>query len=441
MDIDTLSAENLQLVARRQANWAIGAFKQFADDRCAAMAASIAFYAAFSLAPTLVMVIAVAGWFFGAAAARGELFNHIHGLLGDQAAAGVQTIVENAHHSGSAGGIAAIISFSMLAIGASATFSSLNSALNMVWPYTGPRSSSVIAMVRVRLISFGLVLGVAFLLIVSLVLDTVITFIGKWLWGNSPYVVIGNLLQLGVGLLVLAFAFAGLLKFLPDAKVQWRDAFVGGIVAAVLFSAGKKLFALYIAHAGMASSFGAAGSLAVLLMWLYFSAAVLLLGAEFSAARGRMHDPRGGWGMQENSPPGSRAMLASVLAASPVSADAVPRVDNRETPAGGHARATGAAAAVARGVETPASASPQVGPRKKTSARATAVKIGRTVVLAEAQATRVAAVTLVEAGRTAVAADRYVRRHPWTSVLFAAAAGLAAAAVARRNAGDNGPGA
>ena len=435
MDIDTLSAENLQLVARRQANWAIGAFKQFADDRCAAMAASIAFYAAFSLAPTLVMVIAVAGWFFGAAAARGELFTHIHGLLGDQAAAGVQTIVENAHHSGSAGGIAAIISFSMLAIGASATFSSLNSALNLVWPYTGPRSSSVIAMVRVRLISFGLVLGVAFLLIVSLVLDTVITFIGKWLWGNSPYVVIGNLLQLGVGLLVLAFAFAGLLKFLPDAKVQWRDAFVGGIVAAVLFSAGKKLFALYIAHAGMASSFGAAGSLAVLLMWLYFSAAVLLLGAEFSAARGRMHDPRGGWGMQEDSPPGSRAVLASVLAASTVSADAQPRVEDRETPAAGLAPATGAAAAVARAAATPASALPPLEPRKKTSARATVVKIGRTVVLAEARATRVAAVTLVEAGRTAVAADRYVRRHPWTSVLFAAVAGLTAAAVARRNGG------
>ncbi|MCX4144770.1 MULTISPECIES: YihY/virulence factor BrkB family protein [Paraburkholderia] len=435
MDIDTLSSENLQLVARRQANWAIGAFKQFSDDRCAAMAASIAFYAAFSLAPTLVMVIAVAGWFFGAAAARGELFTHIHGLLGDQAAAGVQTIVENAHHSGSAGGIAAIISFSMLAIGASATFSSLNSALNLVWPYTGPRSSSVIAMVRVRLISFGLVLGVAFLLIVSLVLDTVITFIGKWLWGNSPYVVIGNLLQLGVGLLVLAFAFAGLLKFLPDAKVQWRDAFVGGIVAAMLFSAGKKLFALYIAHAGMASSFGAAGSLAVLLMWLYFSAAVLLLGAEFSAARGRMHDPRGGWGMQEDSPPGSRAVLASVLAASTVSIDAQPRVEDRETRAAGLAPATGAAAAVARAAATPASALPPLEPRKKTSARATVVKIGRTVVLAEAQATRVAAVTLVEAGRTAVAADRYVRRHPWTSVLFAAAAGLAAAAVARRNGG------
>ncbi|HEX7912689.1 MAG TPA: YihY/virulence factor BrkB family protein [Paraburkholderia sp.] len=425
MDIDTLSAANLQEAARKQVNWALSAFRQFGENRCAAMAASIAFYAAFSLAPTLVMVIAVAGWFFGAAAARGELFTHIHGLLGDQAAAGVQTIVENAHHSGSAGGVAAIISFSALAIGASATFSSLNSALNMVWPYTGPRSSSVLALVRVRLISFGLVLGVAFLLIVSLVLDTVITFIGKWLWGNSPYVVIGNLLQLVVGLLVLAFAFAGLLKFLPDARVHWRDALVGGIVAAVLFSAGKKLFALYIAHAGMASSFGAAGSLAVLLMWLYFSAAVLLLGAEFSAARGRMHDPRGGWGMQEDAPPGSRAKLASVLAASTLVMDSQPHADAAARDAGAEG-GTFADASAGAGIAAQA--------KSKVSARATAIEVGRTVAMAEAQATRIAAVTLAGASRKAVAADRYVRRHPWTSVLVAAAAGLAAATMARRNA-------
>ncbi|MGF6770069.1 membrane protein [Paraburkholderia sp. GAS199] len=432
MDIDTLSSENLQLVARKQANWAIGAFKQFAEDRCAAMAASIAFYAAFSLAPTLVMVIAVAGWFFGAEAARGELFTHIHGLLGDQAAAGVQTIVENAHHSGSAGGVAAIISFAALAIGASATFSSLNSALNIVWPDIGPRSSSVIAIVRVRLISFGLVLGVAFLLIVSLVLDTAITFIGKWIWGNSPYVIIGDLLQVGVGLLVLAFAFAGLLKFLPDARVRWRDAIVGGIVAAVLFTAGKKLFALYIAHAGMASSFGAAGSLAVLLMWLYFSAAVLLLGAEFSAARGRLHDPRGEWGMQDTTPPGSRAKLASVLAASTVTGDAA------RTPAPSATEPALSAASAASRAAAPAAAFAQRRQvREKPSARATAIRIGRTVALAEAQATRVAAVTLVEAGRKAVVADRYVRKYPWTSVLVAAAAGLAAATVARRHASEN----
>jgi membrane protein len=436
MDPDTLSADNLQTVARQQASWAIGAFKQFAEDRCAAMAASIAFYAAFSLAPTLVMVIAVAGWFFGAQAVRGELFTHIHGMLGDDAAAGVQTIVQNARHSGSAGGIAAIISFALLAIGASATFSSLNSALNIVWPLNGPRSSSVIALVRVRLVSFGLVLGVAFLLIVSLVLDTIITFVGQWLWGDSPYVVIGNLLQLGVGLLVLAFAFAALLKFLPDAVVQWRDALVGGAVAAVLFSAGKKLFALYLAHAGMANSFGAAGSLAVLLMWLYFSAVVLLLGAEFSAARGRLHDPRGAWGQLEQAPPGSRAKMASVLAASTMSGHMQGHlVQPVDGPAGtealeGNAVASGTAAhqrfpalTTQHGLRPASVFSTGVG---------TAAKLGRGVIRAEGQATRAAATTLIVAGRKAAAADRYVKRHIWGSVLLAASAALLATAVAGR---------
>ncbi len=269
---------------------ALDAFKRFSADRCTAMAASIAFYSAFSLAPTLVMVIAVAGWFFGADAARGEVFSHVHELIGNEAAAGVQTIVENAHRSGSRGGTAALISFAMLALGASATFASLNTALSVIWPATGARASSVLGLVRIRLISFGLVLGVAFLLIVSLVLDTAITFIGRWLWGASPYVVIGNLLQFSIGIAVLAFAFGTLMKFLPDARVSNRDAMTGGIVSAVLFSAGKKLFALYLAHAGTASAFGAAGSFAVLLMWLYFSAAVLLRGAEFAAARGASRD-------------------------------------------------------------------------------------------------------------------------------------------------------
>jgi membrane protein len=384
------------------------------------MAASIAFYAAFSLAPTLVMVIAISGWFFGAEAARGELFRQVHSVLGNDAAAAVTTIVQNAHRSGGAGGVAAIISFVLLAVGASATFSSLNSALNIVWPSVAPRASSVFALVRVRLISFGLVLGVAFLLIVSLVLDTAITFVGNWIWGDSPYVVIGNLLQLAVGWMVLAFAFAALLKFLPDAPVRWRDALVGGTVAAALFSAGKKLFALYLAHAGMANSFGAAGSLAVLLMWLYFSAVVLLLGAEFAAARGRMHDPRGAWGLAPATPPGSRAMLASVLAASTVATDARRRPVSDPQPSS---------------VVTPPTPRPSIATRllaKHDAGIGKAVSIGKTVIKAETQATRAAAVTIVEAGRRAVAADRYVRRHPWESMLIAASTAMAVAAFARR---------
>ncbi len=286
--MSSFTLRDLPRAARNEGACAADAMQHFGNDRCSTLAAGIAFYSAFSLAPMLVMVIAVAGWFFGTEAIRGQIFQDAHVLIGDEAAAAVQMIVVNARsHSGS-GGTAAVISFAALAIGASATFSSLNTALSVVWPAdSSERVSTVLALVKVRLISFGLVLGVAFLAIVSLVLDTVVTFIGEWLLGGTPFVVISDILQLVLSIVVLAFAFAALLKFLPDAHVAWHDALTGGIVAALLFTAGKKLFALYLAHAGLSNAFGAAGSLAVLLMWLYFSAAVLLLGAEYAAARGR----------------------------------------------------------------------------------------------------------------------------------------------------------
>ena len=432
----TLSSDRLHSTAHKQASWVAGAFRQFLANRDPMMAASIAFYSAFSLAPTLVMVIAVAGWVFGADAARGDLFREVHDVLGDDAAAAISTIVENAHRAGHAGGIATAISLSMLVVGASATFSSLNTALDVVWPPEGARASSVFALVRVRLVSFSLVLGVAFLLIVSLVLDTTITFIGQWLWGNTPYVIIGNLLQLAVGLVVLAVAFAALLRFLPDATVLWRDAFVGGLVAAVLFSAGKKLFALYLAHAGMATTFGAAGSLAVLLMWLYFSAAVLLLGAEFSAARARMRDPRGAWGRLDHTPPGSRAKLASVLAASTHTATedgaardrAAARGPIGNTAAAGTERMAKRTGQGATGPETSSRAVPGVNPPKRPGAPAL---LRLPLARIEDSATYAAALTVVHAGRTAAAADRYVKHHPWRSVLLTAGAAAAMTAATR----------
>ncbi|MFC5431698.1 YihY/virulence factor BrkB family protein [Paraburkholderia denitrificans] len=439
----TLSSERLQFAARREASWIVGACRQFVANRCPALAASIAFYSAFSLAPTLVMVIAVAGWFFGADAARGELFREVHNVLGNDAAAGITTIVANAHRAGDAGGIAAVISLSMLVIGASATFSSLHSALNIVWPPEGKRAATVFALVRVRLVSFSLVLGVAFLLIVSLVLDTTITFIGQWLWGNSPYLVIGNVLQLAVGLAVLAFAFAALLRFLPDANVQWRDALVGGLVAAVLFSAGKKLFALYLAHAGMATAFGAAGSLAVLLMWLYFSAAVLLLGAEFAAARARLHDPRGAWGFLEETPPGSRAKLASVLAATTITVThdghAAARSGSAALPSASASSASSASSfptgnPAGGTAEAPASAAPPQHAAADASTRGDGASplLRRSMAKMEDDATSAAALTLAHAGRTAAAADRFVKRHPWSSVLLAVGAAVAMTAAAGR---------
>lgn len=417
--MSSVSTQKLEAAVKKDASWALSALKQFSENRCAAMAASIAFYSAFSLAPTLVMVIAVAGWVFGPEAARGQLFHQVNGLIGDQAAAGVQSIVENAHRSGGTG-IAAIISFVLLAVGASATFSSLNTALNIVWPMTGEQRSSVMALVRVRLVSFGLVLGVAFLLIVSLVLDTAIQAVGMWLWGESPFVIIGDIVQLVVGLAILSVAFGGLLKFLPDAPVQWRDALVGGLIAALLFSAGKKLFAFYLTHAGTASAFGAAGSLAVLLMWLYFSAAVLLLGAEFSAARARMHDPRGPGGVQTggNVPPGSRAKIGSMLAGS--TRVAVPQA--------AFVPADAASPSIA-----PSAVSARQPVRSKASTVARAIDLSRKIARAESTATRATAIAMVGAGRKASNANAAVKRHPWRAVLVAASAGVAVAMLSKRD--------
>jgi membrane protein len=436
--MSSVSTQKIEAAVKKDASWAMGALKQFSANRCAAMAASIAFYSAFSLAPTLVMVIAVAGWVFGPEAARGQLFHQVNGLLGDQAAAGVQSIVENAHRSGGTG-IAAIISFVLLAVGASATFSSLNTALNIVWPLTGDQRSSIMTMVRVRLVSFGLVLGVAFLLIVSLVLDTAIQAVGMWLWGNSPFVVIGDVVQLAAGIIILTAAFGALMKFLPDAPVQWRDALVGGVISALLFSAGKKLFAVYLTHAGTASAFGAAGSLAVLLMWLYFSAAVLLLGAEFSAARARLHDPRGAWGMQNNGrvPPGSRAKIGSMLAASTRTAaplQAAAAAVSGATP-GTPASVQPVSASTVSSIGARAQRAQQLTgeARKKVSAVSRALELSRKIARAEATATRTTAKAMIGAGRKASNANAMVRRHPWRAVLMAASAGMAVALLSKRD--------
>ncbi len=262
----------------------VNAGKRFMSDRCPMMAASVGFYSAFSLAPTLLMVLAVAGWFFGEDAARGRLFDQMRGILGKDAAEAMQTIVEHAHRS-SGSGIAAVVSVVLLIVGASATFTSLNTALDVVLEASKDAKSkgSITWLVRTRLVSVGMVLGLGFLLVVSLVLDTAITYAGHVMFGDSPLVIVTTILQTLIGLIVLGAAFTALLRWMSDAHVGLMHAAIGGMTAAILFSVGRHLFGLYLTHAGTASSFGAAGSLAVLMMWLYFSAAVFLFGAETTA--------------------------------------------------------------------------------------------------------------------------------------------------------------
>lgn len=258
------------------------------EDECPSRAASIAFYSAFSLAPALVIIIAVASFFYGADAVQGRLVGQVRGIIGEEGAAMVQAMIASAWRA-RAGTGTTLLSLAGIFVGASATFSSLNTALNRIWPLAaGEERSSLLGLLRVRLLSFGLVVGIGFLVVVLLVLDAIINFVGHWILGeDAATFVLANVSQRTISFAILAFAFGALLKLLPDARMYWRPAMIGGLAAALLFSIGKHLFALYLSRAGTANTFGAAGSLAVILMWLYFSAAVFLLGAEIAACAAR----------------------------------------------------------------------------------------------------------------------------------------------------------
>lgn len=205
----------------------LGAFAKqivgrFSSDRCSMMGASIAFYSAFSLAPTLVIVLAVVGWFFGRDAAQGRLFAQVKGILGGDAASAIQSIVQNAHFSAN-GGLAAVLSIGLLAVGASATFSSLNTALDVIFHARSPRGIAGFALLlRARLVSLSLVMGLAFLLVVSLVLDAAIQTVGHALFGSTGLTIFAEAAQSLFGLVILTVGLGALIKWLPDVHVTFR---------------------------------------------------------------------------------------------------------------------------------------------------------------------------------------------------------------------------
>ena len=258
--------------------------RAWSDDRLVSESAAVGFFAAFSMAPMLVIVIAVAGFFFGADAVQGRLFAEIEGLMGKEGAVAVQSMVASAWKTGGPGWVG-LLSLVGVIIGASATFSELTSALNWILR-APPRHGAVATLIKVRLISFGLVLGTGFLMIALLIMDSLLSFAGSALLGDSGGLIAQPVMvaaQHAITFAVLVCAFSVMLRILPDVHVRWRDAALGALVASILFSIGKHFLALYLAHAGTASAFGAAGSLAVVLMWLFFSAAIFLLGAEVAA--------------------------------------------------------------------------------------------------------------------------------------------------------------
>jgi len=255
---------------------------EWSNDNAPRLGASLSYYTIFSLAPLLLMVISVASLALGAKAAQGKIVEQLSGLLGDEAAKAIQTMLEKASLHGG-GVLATLIGFVTLIVGATGVMIELQDALNTVWKVVVKPGRGLKGIIRDRLLSFGIVLGFGFLLLVSLVLSAAVALLDAWIGGIVPgWVIVGYVLSYGLSLGLVAFVLAAIFKILPDVKIAWRDVWVGALVTSVLFHLGKFGISLYISKASVASTFGAAGSLAVLLVWIYYSSQIVLFGAEFT---------------------------------------------------------------------------------------------------------------------------------------------------------------
>jgi membrane protein len=255
----------------------------FIEDEALSRGAAIAFYTVTSIAPVLLIVIAIAGLAFGRDAAQNALTGQLSGLMGQQPAEVLQTAVASASGK-SSGIIATIVGVLTLFVTASGVFGEMQSALNAIWK-AKPQGTTVSRLIRTRAASLGLVASLGFLLIVSLVVSAALAAFGNYLNAILPF---GRVLLIGlnivVSLLLISALIAAIYKVLPDRELQWRDVAVGAVVTAILFTIGKSLIGWYIGSSAVASSYGAAGALIVLLLWVYYSAQIFLLGAEFTKA-------------------------------------------------------------------------------------------------------------------------------------------------------------
>ena len=258
-----------------------GALKGWKADNCLSMGAALAFYSLLSMAPLLVLVITLAGLFIGTDKAHELLLTQLSGLLGDTGAQGVRTVLEAAAKD-EKGILQTVVSFALLVVGATTVFGELQDDLNRIWKCKPETKNGVIALLRKRLLSFGLIVAIGFLLLTSLVVSAAISYMGgEWFGGNEH---VARLLELASSLLVMTGLFAMIYKILPERGIPWGDVAFGAFVTAVLFTIGKYLIGLYIGRSTIASDFGAAGTVVVVIVWVYYSSQIFFLGAEFTRA-------------------------------------------------------------------------------------------------------------------------------------------------------------
>jgi membrane protein len=272
---------------RRTLRWLLASAQRWVDAAGPQLGASIAFYTVFSMAPLLVIAIAIAGAVFGQDAARGQVVAQIQGLVGPQAAQAIQAMIEAAWRE-PGGGVAAVMAVGTLLAGATGVFAELQRALNAIG-HIRPKRSGVHAMLRVRLTAFALLLGFGFLLIVSLLVSAILAGVLAALSARYPALaVLARVSELGLSFMVLSVAFGAILRWLPDEAPSRRAVIISATFSAGLFVVGKTFIGMYLGRASVASSYGAAGSFVVVMLWVYYSSQILL----FGAAVGREWDAR-----------------------------------------------------------------------------------------------------------------------------------------------------
>lgn len=262
-------------------------WKEWNEDEASQLAASLSYYTAVSIAPLLVLVVVIVGFFLGRQTAESQLMTQLQAAMGEQGSQFLAAILENADRPELAS-VAGILSFLTLLWGSTNVFAQLQNSLNKIWNVERRPDAGIWATLRSRLLSFTMVLGVAFLLLVSLVLSTVLTTVvdlghsilpgADWVWQIANFV---------FSFTVITLLFAAIYKVLPDADIAWRDVWLGAAVTALLFTVGKFVLGLYLANAG--NSYGAVGSVVVFLLWVFYSAQILFMGAEFTQVYARRY--------------------------------------------------------------------------------------------------------------------------------------------------------
>lgn len=267
------------------------AFLGWRDDYAQSMGAALAYYTLFSIAPLLLIVISVAGLVFGQEAARGEIIGQLTGLMGPLGAAAIQTLLESVSHP-TEGIAATVMGVLLLLIGATSVFGELQDSLDRIWKAPVRAGNGLWHLLRARLLSFGMILGIGFLLMVSLVFSAGLAAISKW-WSPVFYgwIIVADLMNTVFSFALTVGMFAMIYKTMPRAKILWQEVWIGATMTAVLFTVGKWLIGIYIGNSAFSSAYGAVGSILVLLIWVYYSAQIFLMGAEFTKAYSQVMRP------------------------------------------------------------------------------------------------------------------------------------------------------